>query len=346
MLDVRWIGYGGHALYAEALRPVINELGMKLTTIHEWDNADVKWQLGTWLNELKKADVIICPTDIEKFPAKSQNKLTQALSLGKPVICSPLNSYKEVERKYLGCCLFAQTPEDWKEQLTKVRDNPQLRQDLGQKGLMAAKEYHIDKMAAKWLGILTETAKVDIVIPTYNNARGLKLCIDSIRACTDTLHNVYVVNNGDNQEIHDYLQQQADVIYIKQGRMTFAQAVNIGIKAGQSKYVCILNDDVIVSKGWLRELVKSGTSGIGAVGPLSNCDKGWLHNYDINVAGVELLPGINTFEQIEPIQKDLYEVALEASLGKEEIIQRDWVAFYCTLIPRGVINKMIGRAHV
>ena len=42
-LKVYWFGYGGTSKLAEELRSVIeNELGMKLITIHEWKNANVK----------------------------------------------------------------------------------------------------------------------------------------------------------------------------------------------------------------------------------------------------------------------------------------------------------------
>ena len=336
MLDVRFFGYGGHAHYAEALRPMIDDLGMKLVTIHEHSNADVQWDRETIAQELHKADIIICPTDPEKFPAKSQNKLCQALSLGKPVICSSLDAYKAVEEQFPGCCLFADTPEEWREKLQLLRDNEQLRSEMSQKGFVAAQEYSLDKIAEKWLSILQGADKCDVVVPTYNNARGLKLCLDSIRSCTQFLYNIVVVNNGDNPDVHNYLQQQNDIIYVKKDRMTFAQAVNVGIRAGSSKYVCILNDDVIVSKGWLSALVNACGEGVGAVGPLSNCDKGWLHNYDLSVAGVQLLPGQNTFEQIEPIISQIYDYRSPYS----EVPEKDWIAFYCTLIPRSVIDKV------
>jgi len=95
-LKVIFFGYGGHAHLAEAFRPLIEELGMILITIHEHDDANVKWGLKTWREELNKADIIILPCDYKRFPAKSANKLTQSLSMGKPVVCSPLDSYKVI----------------------------------------------------------------------------------------------------------------------------------------------------------------------------------------------------------------------------------------------------------
>jgi len=112
--------------------------------------------------------------------------------------------------------------------------------------------------------------------------------------------------------------------------------MNIGIGAGTGKYVCILNDDVIVSKNWLTRMLEACTGNVGCVGVLSNCDKGWLHNYDISIGGIELLPGCNTFEEIEPIIPQIYEYESPHHDNPE----REWVAFYCNLIPREVINKI------
>ena len=338
-MTIYWFGYGGSAYLAEEIRPIINELGMELVTIHEHDNANIKWERSTWLGHLKQADIIIIPMCYEIQPAKSNNRLTQSLSMGKPIVCSPLAAYVRIEKDHPGCCLFAKTPEEWRDQLMKLRDDANLRQDMYRKAIEAAKSYSLDSIGAKWINVLKDTQepKTDIVIPTYKNLRGLKLCLDSIKACTqDTLYNIIVVNNGTNQAMHDYLNGRGDIQYIKIGKSNFAQAVNTGIKAGSGDYVLILNDDVIASKGWLGEMVRSCQGDVGAVGPLSNCDYGWLHSYRINIGGVELLPGVNTFEEIEPIIGQIYDYRSPYN----EMPAREWAAFYCTLIPRAVIDKV------
>lgn len=336
-LKVVWIGYGGHAHLAETLRPMIELCDMELICIHEWDSANIRWNLHTWREELKKADIIILPCDYKSFPAKSNNKLTQSMSLGKPVVCSPLAAYKEIERKNTGCCFFADTPEEWKEQLLRLRNSPDLRKEVGQKAIEASREFHIDQIGSKWAKILLKPkTSTDIVIPTYNNLRGLILCIESIRNCTIEPHKIIVVNNGSDEKIDQYLSQQTDIVYIKKDRMNFAQAVNTGIRAGTGDFVMILNDDVIVSKGWLGNLISSCNGNVGVVGPLSNCDYGWLHQISLKIAGVELLPGQNTFEQIEPIVQDIYDFRPPYF----DCPDRDWVAFYCTLIKRDVLNKV------
>lgn len=336
-LSVYFFGYGGHAHLAEALRPMIESLGMKLVTIHEWPNADVKWELHTWLPELKKADIIIIPCDYKSFPAKSNNKLTQAMSIGKPTICSPLPAYVEIEKKYPECCLFADSEDEWKEQLLRLRNSQDLRKEISQKALIASQEYHIDVIGSKWIKVITNLkVSTDIVIPTYKNYRGLIQCINSIRSCTPERHRIIVVNNGEDTQIHEYLSKQSDITYIKKERMNFAQAINTGIRASSGNYVMILNDDVIVSRGWLGTLISSCKNQVGVVGPLSNCDYGWLHQIALKIGGVELLPGKNTFEEIEPIIPDIYDFRSPYF----DCPERDWVAFYCTLIRRDVLERV------
>lgn len=336
---------------AEDLRPMIEELGMELFTIHEHGNADIQWNKDTWFKHLKKADIIIAPANYKKQPAKSANRVTQALSLGKSVVCSPLPAYLEVAKKHPGSFLIADTPEEWKERLTLLKNTPSFREQLEKRALEAAKDYSIDVIGQKWVELFKEIGPkeplVDIVIPTYKNLRGLKLCLDSIRECTEIPYNLIIVDNGNDEEMHKYLEGQKDVNYIRKEGLNFAQAVNAGLKAVTSKYAMILNDDVIVSRGWLKNMVEACdweefeefeacTEEIGAVGLLSNCDFGWLHQNSINIGGVELLPGTNTFEQIEPIIPQIYEYKSE----KPEIKEQEWVAFYATLIPREVIEKV------
>lgn len=328
--------YGGNSKFAEELRPIINALGMRLIAIHEWDTADIKWQRNTWLEHLRQADIVICPANYRIQPAKSSNRLIQAMSLGKPVVCSPLPAYLDVLGKFPGSFFIAESPEEWKGKLQLLRDDPDLRKLMGEKARAAAQSYSIDAIGQKWLNVLQERDPIDIVIPTYKNLRGIRHCIESIKTCTSMPYRIIVVNNGIDEELHQYLSSLSDITYIKTGRLNFAQAVNQGIKAGTSKFVCILNDDVILSRNCLDHMVEVCTGNVGGVGPLSNCDKGWLHNYDISIGGVDLLPGCNTLEQIEPVIPQIYSYR---SLYNETF-EREWVAFYCTVIPREVINKI------
>ena len=311
MLKVYFFGYGGSSVYAENLRPLIKSLDMELITIHEHNNADIKWNRLTVLDELKKADIIILPCNWDKQPAKSNNRLTQSMSLGKAVICSPLPAYLAIEQKYPGCCVIAKTDEDWKEALLALKDD-KLRQQISEKALEAAKDYSIDTIAKQWINVIDgKDDKVDIIIPTRNNDKHLNLCIESIKQCTSN-YNLIIVRDKQN----------------------FSQAINEGLKQSKAPYVCICNDDIIVSKGWLQSMIETPDADI--INPLSNCNKTWRHDYNISIGGIELLPGMNTIDQITPIVKDIYDY----KSPYKEIVQREWLPFFCTLIKRKVIDAV------
>jgi GT2 family glycosyltransferase len=333
---VFWQGYGGSKHLAEDLRPLIEELGCELVTMSEWPDSNVVWNRHTWLNELRKADVVIIPCNYETQSCKSNNRLTQSMSLGKPCIVSPLPAYLRIIEKYPGCALVAKTKEEWKQHLEflKVANN---RQKISEKALEASKEFSLGSITKKWVEILRDLEKTDIIIPTYNNPDCLKQCLESIRACTASLYNIVVVDNGSNNEVKLYLESQADIVYVRKDRMTFAQAINTGIRASNSKYVCFLNDDVIVSNGWLENMLEVfKDSSIGGVGPLSNCNKGWTHDLDISIGGICLCPGIHRPHEIGSIINDIYTYRSPYS----DVLERPWLAFFCTLIPRQVINKV------
>ena len=293
MLKVMTACYGGNSFLAENLRPLINSLGMQLFTLHEWDSADIKWELGTWLGHMSQADIVICPANYKIQPEKSANRLTQAMALGKPVICSPLRAYLEVLQSHPGSCIIADTPEEWKEKLTLLRDNPSIREEISKKALVASQDYSIDAMGKKWAdlfcGMEEKRDPVDIIITTYNNPRYLELCLDSIIKNTDIDFNIIISDAGSNEAMWIFLKElnkkyistklkKLDIFGKLNERKNYSETCNYGILKSTSKYFVILNSDVIVSKGWLGNMLEKMVKDkkLAACGVLSNCDRGWL----------------------------------------------------------------------
>jgi len=316
-----WCGMGGGVVHVERLRPLFKKHGYKIITIHEHDNADIKWDLNAWPNELAKCDIAIAPTDHVRQPCKSNNKLTAYMALGLPTITSPLHAYtRHIRDGETG--FVAETDEQWEKALIALKD-VNLRKKIGQAGKTIARAYALPVIASYWRNRILEGVKVqakvevssnklvDIIIPTYDNPEYLKQCLESIEACTDVLYNVIVVD-------------------AKKERTNFSQSINLGISRGGAPYVVFLNDDCIVSKGWIKPLIEQLKGNVGIVGPLSNCDRGFLHNYDLN----GWLPGVHKLGDINP--QDVYNYK---SLSTK-IYQRDWIAFYAVLTSREMIEKV------
>ena len=327
-LKVVWYGYGGNQNIVESNRSLIESIGMQLVTISEWDTANIKWNRNTWVNEILNCDIAFIPQRPDQ-PSKSNNKCTQMMALGLPVITTHHPAYEPLID---GGCGFIIENEDDLIRALELLKNSTIRWHIGVMGKTGCDKFTIPYITDQWINTFKELQqKVDIIIATYNNLPYLKLTIESIKQCTTYPYEIIVVDSG-TDDTHEYCLENNIPIIHSNERLTFAQANNIGIKSTKNYYVCLLNNDVIVSYGWLNELVK-GTEFFDLVGPLSNCDKGWLHNLDISVDGIDLVPAmkISDFENIE----SLYSVK-----GVNQGFERPWVAFYCTLMKREVLNNI------
>jgi GT2 family glycosyltransferase len=108
-----------------------------------------------------------------------------------------------------------------------------------------------------------------VVIPTRSNLTGLQDCLEALRRCrpaTVELELIVVANAAD-APTRAFLQRLDDVVVIESAvDLGFAGACNAGAGRSRADYLVLLNDDVIVSPGWLDALVEAVNSrpGIGA----------------------------------------------------------------------------------
>jgi len=223
MLKVYWFGYGGHSWMAEKLRNLIeDELGMQLVTIHEHPNADVKWNLETVFEELKKADIIIVSANYKRQPCKSNNKLTQAMALGKPIVCSPLPAYQDIVKHGINSfILLNDSEEEWRKYLTILRDNPDVRQKMGVEALKTARNYTQEVAAESWLKALSQIEKkvdpkaIDVIIPTKGNPEILAECLKSFEN-SSMKEDIYIIDNGNDitEESLSYLKVPIKIVEV------------------------------------------------------------------------------------------------------------------------------------
>ncbi len=210
-LQVFWFGYGGSSWMAEKMREMIeDDLGMKLNTIHEHPNANYPYSVDTVYDFLKKADIIIVPANFRRQPCKSNNRLTQAMAMNKPVVCDPMPSYVSVVKNYQNAIITKNgSEEEWRYILKKLRDDASLRKSLSINAFKDISDYTIEKISEKWINALISTVSreyisvaevekecIDVVIPTKNNIEILDECLKSFKNST-MKETVYIVDNGD-----------------------------------------------------------------------------------------------------------------------------------------------------
>lgn len=116
---------------------------------------------------------------------------------------------------------------------------------------------------------------VSIVTLSWNAPQFTKLALASIAKYTSEPYEVIVVDNGSGPETRSMLREIDDphvrVIYNETNR-GFGGGNNDGIAAAAGEYVVVLNNDVIVTEGWLDALLDpfSRIPSLGVTAPRSN----------------------------------------------------------------------------
>jgi len=103
----------------------------------------------------------------------------------------------------------------------------------------------------------TDLPLVSIVIPNWNGAHHLPVCLESLRRQTYPHVEVIVADNDSSDEslgllARDYPEVQVLALGENRG---FAGACNAGMRAARGEFVVLLNNDTEVAPRWLEEIV-------------------------------------------------------------------------------------------
>jgi GT2 family glycosyltransferase len=162
----------------------------------------------------------------------------------------------------------------------------------------------------------------------YNNLDYNKMCIESIRQYTEVPYEIVVVDNGSTDGTRQWLSEQKDIkaIYNSEN-LGFPKGCNQGIEAaGRDNDILLLNNDVIVTPSWLKnmQIALYSNESIGAVGAITN--------YASNGQGIPIV-----YKDIEGMIKfSTYNNISNAQSWEEKVK----VIGFCMLIKRHVINKV------
>lgn len=126
---------------------------------------------------------------------------------------------------------------------------------------------------------MPELARVDVIIPTWNNPEYLIPAVNSIFAtkCSYPLR-VIVVNNGD-PALAAIFKTNPEVMLIQAPEnLGWEGGLKLGLEHSDAEFVMFANDDIFIpyaSHNWLRSMMSYFQDPtIGAVGPMSNCVMG------------------------------------------------------------------------
>ena len=171
-----------------------------------------------------------------------------------------------------------------------------------------------------------------IVMLSWNAPEFTEIAIDSIRKRTTVPYEMIVVDNGSRPETLERIRALAgpDLRIIENDRNTgFAHGCNQGMAAARGTHIVLLNNDVVVTDGWLESLLEAHRRdpSIGISAPRSN-----------RVAG---------HQQIEDgIYGDLDQLAIFAadrsSRLRGVVYPTDRVIGFCMCISRSVVEEVGG----
>lgn len=96
-----------------------------------------------------------------------------------------------------------------------------------------------------------------IIVPVRYRVDLTKVCIDSILKYT-TFFELILVQEGEDEEITKLLQSYKGAKFV-QNKVPkgFAGAMNTGLIFATGDYYCFLNNDTVVTPGWLEEMVEA-----------------------------------------------------------------------------------------
>ncbi|GIP06762.1 glycosyltransferase family 2 protein [Paenibacillus sp. JNUCC32] len=118
--------------------------------------------------------------------------------------------------------------------------------------------------------------KTSIIIPTFNGRELLKDCIYSIKRHTNEPYEIIVVDNGSSDGTVDICRQEGITFISLANNIGFPAACNKGLKIATGDTLLLLNNDVIVTRNWLQNMLNclNSETKIGIVGPLTNYASG------------------------------------------------------------------------
>ncbi len=185
--------------------------------------------------------------------------------------------------------------------------------------------------------------KVAIIVLNWNNWQDTFQCLKSLENLNYPNFEVIVVDNGSNEkfQITDYRLQIVQIF--NKENLGFAGGNNVGIKQGlkgNADYILLLNNDTVVDKNFLKELIKVGENKkkakgkrqkakIGILGPkiyfFDEPKKIWFAGGKINkILTKGTMRGYSEFD------KEQY----------NKIKEVDYITGCCLLIKQEVIKKI------
>jgi hypothetical protein len=175
---------------------------------------------------------------------------------------------------------------------------------------------------------------VSIIILCCDGLEDTTPCLESLLACTRSPYELVIVDNGSTDGTAEYLKELSQhqgpervAILRNEKNIGYAAGCNQAIRQARGDYLVFLNNDVVLTPGWLEPLVHWSLAdwpSVGMVGPVSNYAP--------------------PPQQVEPEYRTIQELNSFAGRlrgqcqGKAQMVER--LTGFCLLVRREVIEKV------
>ena len=181
---------------------------------------------------------------------------------------------------------------------------------------------------------MSQPPVTSIVILTRNEIAYTRACVESIQRLTPEPFEFVFVDNGSTDGTVEYLRGiDGAVVNENDANLGFGGGCNQGIAASTGERILLLNNDVVVTEGWLTALHRELDSGahVGIAGPRSNRVAG-VQQVDEAVTGYD----VETLDGLEPWAATWR----ESNRGASDPCVR--LVGFCLLVERRVIDRIGG----
>ena len=257
-------------------------------------------------------------------------KLYEMLALGLDVVATPLPEIRSHARE--GLVTTADGPEAFLEAIEAHLEHP-ASDDLVQRRKAVARESTWTRRADNLESALEELwPRVSVGIVTYNQKHLTELCLASVLRATEYPNiEIIVVDNGSTDGTREWLQErEAELpllrVVLNDTNEGFAAGCNRAFAEARGEILCFLNNDTVVTRGWLSAMVRELESSprIGMVGPSTN--------------------GVANAARVEPGYTGLHDLEAWAAdfvwTHRDESFAIPMLALYCAAVPRRVWEEV------
>lgn len=121
--------------------------------------------------------------------------------------------------------------------------------------------------------------RCDLIVLTWNRRDLLQPCLERLMRHTPGPIRLLIVDNGTTdpdalaylESLRSVRSTTIEIVRLARNER-LATAINAGLTAARAPWICLLNNDVLVTEGWLDELIRVAEAdpGIGLVNPMSS----------------------------------------------------------------------------